>query len=69
MSRVPRAGHIGSKATTPSVESRERSSLRGGAVSRARKEAVETPAQRWAAAVDGVLARLRVTLAEHEDNE
>lgn len=67
--RKPRpltATRIGSKATTPSVASAQRASRNGGAVSAARKHA-ESPGERWAAAVDGVLARFRADMALRYD--
>jgi len=38
-------------------------SRRGGAVAAERKHATQTPAEKWAVAVDGVLERFRATMA------
>lgn len=64
-----RATPIGAKATTPTAESRQRGSRNGGAVSHERKHQPITPADQWAAAVDGVLERFRADMAERYAGE
>ena len=51
-------------AKSPPPEVKAAASRRGGAVAAERKHATQTPAEKWAAAVPGVLERFRASMNE-----
>lgn len=54
---------------TPTAESRAKARHNSGAVAHQRKQQPQTPAQRWAAEVDGVLERFKADMRLRYEGE